>query len=136
MSWADSRCLATRRDPQSTHCSDTPWHSYCCYHHSMTARKQRLTVTVDPELVEAGNRAVVNGDADSLSAWVSSALADKICRDQQLEHLQAAITDYEAEFGEITADEIVTQRRADREDAVVIRRRRPRSGARGGRAPA
>jgi ribonuclease HII len=102
----------------------------------MTARKHRLTVTVDPELVEAGNRAVVNGDADSLSAWVSSALADKICRDQQLAHLHAAITDYEAEFGEITADEIVTQRRADREDAVVIRRRRPRSGAPGGRASA
>jgi ribonuclease HII len=102
----------------------------------MTARKHRLTVTVDPELVEAGNRAVANGDANSLSAWVSSALADKVSRDQQLEQLRAAITDYEAEFGEITADEIGTQRRADREDAVIIRGRRPRSGARGGRGSA
>jgi hypothetical protein len=102
----------------------------------MTTRKQRLTVTVDPELVEAGNRAVASGAADSLSAWVSTALADKVRSDQRLEHLRAAIADYEAEFGEITADEIATQGRADREDAVVVRGRRPRSAARGGRASA
>ena len=29
---------------------------YCCYHRCMTTRKQRLTVTVDPELVEAGTQ--------------------------------------------------------------------------------
>jgi hypothetical protein len=96
----------------------------------MTARKQRLTVTVDPELVEAGNRAVRNGDADSLSGWVTNALADKVRADQRLEHLQDAIADYEAEFGEITAAEIAAQERTDREDAVVSRGRRPRSAAR------
>jgi hypothetical protein len=90
----------------------------------MTPRKQRLTVTVDPELIEAGNRAVATGDADSLSGWVSTALIDKVRRDQKLEHLRAAIVDYEAEFGEITAEEIATRRRADREDAVVVRGRR------------
>jgi hypothetical protein len=87
----------------------------------MTPRKQRLTVTVDPELVDAGNRAVANGEADSLSAWVSSALTDKARKDQQLERLRAAIAHYETEFGAITAEEIATQRRADREDAVVVR---------------
>lgn len=66
----------------------------------MTVRKQRLTVTVDPELVEAGNRAVANREADSLSGWVSAALADKVRRDRKLEKLRAAIVDYEAEFGE------------------------------------
>lgn len=89
----------------------------------MTARKQRLTVTVDPELVEAGNRAVADGVADSLSGWVSTALSEKIRRDRQLEHLGAAIAEYEAEFGEITAEEVTAQRRADREDAVVVRGR-------------
>lgn len=69
-----------------------------------------LTVTVDPELVEAGNRAVANGVADSLSAWVNNALADKVRRDQQLLQLGAAIAGYEAEFGEITAAEMATQR--------------------------
>jgi hypothetical protein len=89
----------------------------------MTVRKQRLTITVDPELVEAGNRAVAEGAADSLSGWVSSALAEKMGRDQRLAHLRAAIADYEREFGEITADEIAAQQRADREGAVVVRGR-------------
>jgi hypothetical protein len=91
----------------------------------MTARKQRLTVTVDPDLVEAGNRAVAEGNAASLSGWVSTALAEKVHRDRQLADLRAAIADYEAEFGEITVGEMAAQRRRDREDAVVVRGRRP-----------
>jgi hypothetical protein len=94
----------------------------------MTKHKHRLTVTVDPELVEAGNRAVADGQADSLSGWVSSALAEKVRRDQKLAHLSEAIADYEAEFGEITTAEIVAQQRADREDAVVVRGRRVAAG--------
>jgi len=90
----------------------------------MSARKQRLTVTVDPKLVEAGNRAVLAGAAGSLSGWVCTALAEKVRRDEQLEHLRAAIADYEADLGEITADEMAAQRRADREDALVVRGRR------------
>ena len=93
----------------------------------MTPRKQRLTVTVDPELIEAGNRAVADGKADSVSGWVSSALAEKVQRDQQLAQLRAAIADYEAEFGQITAEEIAAQQRADREDALVVRGRRGRT---------
>ena len=54
-------------------------------------RKQRLTVTVDPELVEAGNRAVEAGEADSLSGWVSTAMSEKARRDEKLGHLRAAI---------------------------------------------
>ena len=91
----------------------------------MTSRKQRLTVTVDPELAEAGSRAVAEGQADSVSGWVSAALSEKIGRDRKLAQLRAAITDYEAEFGEITAEEMAAQGRADREDAVVVRGQRP-----------
>ena len=90
----------------------------------MTFGKRRVTVTVDPELVEAGNRAVASGAADSFSAWVNRAMADRVQRDEQLAHLQSAIANYEAEFGEITADEMVAQRRADRTDARVVRGRR------------
>jgi hypothetical protein len=90
----------------------------------MTPRKQRLTVTVDPELVEAGQRAVESGQAESVSGWVTSALEDKIRRDRQLALLAAAVADYEQEFGEITADEIVAQRRSDRQHAKVVRGRR------------
>lgn len=93
----------------------------------MTQRKTRLTVTVDPELVAAGNRAVLVGSVDSLSAWVNAALADRARRDEQLGQLRDSIVDYEAEFGAISAEEIARQRRADRHDAVVVRgaRRRP-----------
>jgi ribonuclease HII len=91
----------------------------------MTNRKQRLTVTVDPELVAAGSRAVAEGHADSLSGWVSTALAEKVRRDEQLAQLRAAIADYEAEFGEITPDEVVAQQRSDRAGAVVVRGRTP-----------
>ena len=90
----------------------------------MTQRKQRLTVTIDPELVEAANRAVSAGQASSLSSWVNEALAERAVRDRKLQSLSAAIADYEAEFGEITAEEISAQRRADRETASVVRGRR------------
>lgn len=96
----------------------------------MTSRKQRLTVTIDPELIEAANRAVADGDADSLSGWVNTALSEKVGRDQKLQHLRAAIADYEAEFGEISTEEIAVQRRADREDAVVVRGRRSSAAGR------
>jgi len=78
-------------------------------------------LTLDPALVEAGNRAVASGAAGSLSAWVSVALVERARRDEQLERLHEAIVDYEAEFGEISTEEIARQRRADRQDAVVVR---------------
>ncbi len=83
--------------------------------------KQRLTVTVDPELIDAGQRAVDAGEADSVSAWVSAALAEKVDRDRKLASLAAVIADFEAEHGEITNDEIAAQRRADRSVATVVR---------------
>lgn len=83
--------------------------------------KQRLTVTVDPELIEAGHQAVRSGEAESVSGWVSAALSDRIRRDQKLSLLAAAITDFEDEFGEVTAEEIAHQRRADRSQATVVR---------------
>jgi hypothetical protein len=87
----------------------------------MTKRKERLTVTVDPELVAAGNAAVKRGIADSLSAWVNEALAERAARDHKLLAMSEAIETYEAEHGEITAAEIAAQARADRLAAVVVR---------------
>jgi hypothetical protein len=87
----------------------------------MTPRKERLTVTVDPELVEAATRAVASGSADSLSSWVNQALSDRALKDRRLEALAAAVAVYEAEFGEITDEEQALQLRADREGAVVVR---------------
>jgi hypothetical protein len=87
----------------------------------MTTRKERLTVTVDPDLVEAGNQAVADGLADSLSAWVNAALVDRTLRDRRLQSLSKAISAYEMTHGEIKTDEMTAQARRDRESAEVVR---------------
>jgi hypothetical protein len=87
----------------------------------MSAAKERLTVTVDPDLVRAGNDAVAEGRAQSLSAWVNHALAEHVERDQRLRALGDAISAYEAEFGAISPGELLAQHRRDRADARVVR---------------
>ncbi|HTN99416.1 MAG TPA: hypothetical protein VL068_01975 [Microthrixaceae bacterium] len=87
----------------------------------MTTRKQRLTVTVDPHLVEAGQQAVESGQADSISGWVSAALEGKIEHDRKLAQLGAAVAEFEEEFGAISPDEILGQQRIDRENATIVR---------------
>jgi hypothetical protein len=97
----------------------------------MTARKERLTVTVDRALIRAANESVARGDADSLSAWVNTALAERVAKEARLRALADAITHYEAEFGPISAADLAARKRADLRSAIVISptsptRRRPR----------
>ena len=80
-------------------------------------------MTLDPDLVETAARAVADGAAVSLSAWVNDAMAERARRDARRDLLRDAIADYEAEFGAVTADEIDAQRRADRAQARVVRGR-------------
>ena len=89
--------------------------------------KERLTVTVDPHLIQAGAEAVSEGRVDSLSAWVNLALADRAAKDRRLRALRGAVAAYEEQFGVISDDELVTQQRADRASARVVRG--TRSGA-------
>jgi hypothetical protein len=91
------------------------------YDDCMTRRKERLTVTVDHELVAAGNAAVQRGLADSLSAWVNTAMAAQAARDERLRAMAEAIASYEDEYGVITAEEMAVQQRADRVSATVVR---------------
>ena len=83
--------------------------------------KERLTVTVDPELVRAAGEAVAEGRVDSLSAWVNLALAERAAKERRLRALAGAVAAYEREFGGITDAEIAAQQRADRAAARVIR---------------
>ena len=87
----------------------------------MTANKERLTVTVDPDLVRAGNDAVRGGRVASLSAWVNAALAERAAKDRRLAALAVAIAAYERQHGEISAEELDAQTRTDRRAAVVVR---------------
>jgi len=92
----------------------------------MTKRhtKERLTVTVDPALVQAGNRAVRAGLADSLSAWVNAALVQQVERDAQRRAAHEAIAAYEAEFGAITDADVRAVDEADRREARARRAKR------------
>jgi hypothetical protein len=95
----------------------------------MAKRKERLTVTVDSDLVVAGNRAVRTGEADSLSGWVNDALAEREAKDRRRRALAEAVAAYEAEFGVMSDEEIAAQRRADERAAIVIRGHQPRRRA-------
>jgi glycerol dehydrogenase-like iron-containing ADH family enzyme len=99
----------------------------------MTRRKARLTVTVDANLVAAGQSAVRAGRADSLSGWVNAALADRDAQERRTRALADAVAAYEAQFGEITPMEAAAQERADQKAAVVLRGKRRRAPLRGGR---
>lgn len=92
----------------------------------MTIRKTRLTVTIDVTLLEAGKHAVKAGWADSLSAWVNEALADRAGRERRRKALRKAIASYEKEFGVITEAEMEEQARLNHQNAVVVRGKRSR----------
>jgi Arc/MetJ-type ribon-helix-helix transcriptional regulator len=101
----------------------------------MRTGKERLTVTVDPYLVEAGNEAVEGGRAESLSAWVNRALSEWVVMERRRRALGEAVAAYEAEFGSIGPEELAAQARADRASARVLRgtRARPPKGRRASR---
>jgi Arc/MetJ-type ribon-helix-helix transcriptional regulator len=87
---------------------------------SMTS-KSRLSVTVDEDLIEAGQAAVAAGEAESISAWVNDALREKAERERKLRGLDEFIKAYEAEHGEITDEEMEAAYRSMKARAVVIR---------------
>jgi len=84
-------------------------------------RRERLTVTVDPALIKAGQAAVAAGYAESVSAWVNLALAERAAKERRLAAMRDAIAAYEAKAGEISLEELSAQGRADRESAIVVR---------------
>ena len=86
--------------------------------------KERLTVTVDSELIEAANQAVADGRVGSLSGWVNLALAERAAKERRLRTLAEAIAGYEEASGENTAGELAAQERADRKHATAVRPRK------------
>jgi len=96
----------------------------------MSARKERVTVMVDRDLLEAANQAVASGRASSLSAWVHAAMAERAAKERYLHGLAAAIASYEAEFGMITEAEMIAQQRKDRRTAIAVREPRKRPARR------
>jgi hypothetical protein len=85
------------------------------------ASRERLSATVDPELLAAGRAAVAEGRAESLSAWINEALRRQADHDRRTQALDAFLTEYEAEHGTITDEEIEAAARRARARATVVR---------------
>jgi Arc/MetJ-type ribon-helix-helix transcriptional regulator len=85
------------------------------------SNKQRLSASVDVDLIAAAEEAVARGGADSVSAWVNEALRLKLDQDRRLEALSTFLADYEAEHGEITHEEMRNATRRARARAVAVR---------------
>ena len=84
--------------------------------------KQRLSVSVDSDLLDAGGESVARGGAKTLSAYVNDALRLKRDHDRRLAALAAFVASWEAEHGEITDEQMRTARSRMSERAVRIRR--------------
>jgi Arc/MetJ-type ribon-helix-helix transcriptional regulator len=83
--------------------------------------KQRLSASVDADLIEAAEAAVARGQFDSVSAWVNDALRLKLEQDRRLAALGAFISAYEAEHGTIAPEEIRDATRRARGRAIGVR---------------
>jgi Arc/MetJ-type ribon-helix-helix transcriptional regulator len=83
--------------------------------------KERLSASVDADLVAVAREAVARGRAESVSAWVNEALHLKVAHDQRLRALDEFVAGFEAEHGEITDAEMRDAARRARGRAVVVR---------------
>ncbi len=82
--------------------------------------KERLSATVDAELLGAAQDAVAKGRAENVSAWVNEALRRHVEHERRLAAFEAFIGEYEAEHGVITEQEMVAAERWAREQATVV----------------
>lgn len=83
--------------------------------------KQRLSASVDAELLQLAQSAVEAGRAESVSAWVNDALRLKADHERRMEALDSFLAAYEAEHGVITEAEMDEAVRQARGRATVIR---------------
>ncbi|MDR2988065.1 MAG: hypothetical protein LBV34_24835 [Nocardiopsaceae bacterium] len=83
--------------------------------------KERLSASVDADLMAVAQDAVAKGHVESVSAWVNEALKLKAAQDRRLRAVDDFIAAFEAEHGEITETEMREATRRARSRAVVVR---------------
>ncbi|MDQ3092928.1 MAG: hypothetical protein M3R46_14975 [Actinomycetota bacterium] len=88
------------------------------------ATKQRLSASVNKVYIEEGRAAVEAGRAESLSAWVNEALRKQAEDEGRLRALDELMTEYQAEHGEFTEEELEENRRDMEARAIKVRRAR------------
>jgi hypothetical protein len=74
------------------------------------------------------------GEVESVSAWVNDALRLKVEHDRRLRGIDDYIAAHEAEYGEITDEEMDAAYRAARARAIVVRGSEIAGTGRGGPA--
>jgi len=93
--------------------------------------KQRLSASIDTELLQAAQTAVDKGRASSVSAWVNDALRLKAEHDRRMDALDSFLAAYEAEHGVITEVEIDEAVRRAQSRATVVRSAPDKTGKSG-----
>jgi Arc/MetJ-type ribon-helix-helix transcriptional regulator len=83
--------------------------------------KERLSASVDADLLAVAQEAVAHGRAESISAWVNEALRLKVAHDRRLRALDEFVAAFETEHGEISEAEMNEAARRARGRAVVVR---------------
>ena len=83
--------------------------------------KQRLSASVDAELLHVAQVAVDEGRADSVSAWVNDALRLKAEHERRMQALDSLLAAYEEQHGTITEAEMDEAARRARSRATVVR---------------
>ena len=83
--------------------------------------KERVTITVEIDLLDHAKSAVETGVCRSVSEWICEAMAEQMAKDARLAAMDALIADFEAEYGPITDEEIAEQRQRDRDASATLR---------------
>jgi hypothetical protein len=83
--------------------------------------KQRLSASVDADLLKAAEAAAKRGQVPTVSAWVNEAMRLKLDHDRRLQALDGFIEAYEAEHGVITPAEMELAARRARSRALPVR---------------
>ena len=83
--------------------------------------KERVTITVEIDLLNHAKSAVQSGACRSVSEWIGQAMAEQLAKDARLVALDELIAEFEAEYGPITDEEIAEQRERDLEASAALR---------------
>jgi hypothetical protein len=88
--------------------------------------KSRLSASVDADLLAAAARAVAEGLAENVSAWVNTALRRQADHDRRMGALADFVAAYESKHGVITDEDIAAATRRARARATVVRAGAPK----------
>ena len=84
--------------------------------------KERVTITVEIDLLNHAKSAVQSGTCRSVSEWIGEAMAEQLAKDARLAAMDELIAEFDAEYGPLTDEEIAEQRQRDLEASAALRR--------------